>query len=240
MLNAYRQAGVTLVEVMIASSIALFALSALFTVYGATAQHSSHQLRQADLHQQLHAVMQLLTRDLQRSGYWYFDPRSQSPTDNPFIRPVNRLRVGSYHGEAVNSCILLAYDLDRDGHVGYGRCDGGECPAQGDDDNVEQFGYRLRDGLVQSRYGGRTFSCDSGYWQALTDSTVEITRLEFTQHTSCINLGDPQQVCAPGSAQLVRRAIETRLTGRSRNGSSPALELSSWTRIHNDALWGGG
>ncbi len=217
-----RQAGVTLVELMIASSITLFALSALLTVYSATARHSSRQLQQAHLHQQLHATLQLLTRDLRRSGYWHFDPRLHSPVENPFTRPDNRLRIGAYPGEPAGSCILLAYDLDQDGRVG-----------KGHEDTVEQFGYRLRNGLLQSRYGGRSFSCDSGYWQAVTDPSIEISQLTFTQHSNCTNLNDPEQNCAPDDAQLIQLAIETRLSGKSRAAFSEVLELSTWTWVRN-------
>jgi prepilin peptidase dependent protein B len=231
-----RQSGLTLVELMIASSIALFALSALLTVYSATARHSSKQLQQAHLHQQLQATVQLMSRDLQRSGFWQFDPQWQAPENNPFMNQQNQLRTAAYPGEAADSCVLLSYDLDRDGLVGQGSCAGSGCAALADDDNVEQFGYRLRDGLVQSRYGGGTFSCDSGYWQAITDSTIDITRLEFIQHATCTNLSEPLKDCLAGSAQLIRHAIETRLRGELRAPLSGALELSAWTWIRNDQL----
>ena len=75
MLNSRNlQRGVTLIELMVSSAIALIALSSVLTVYSATANHSSRQLQQAHLHQQLRGMMHLLSRDLKRAGYWYFAP----------------------------------------------------------------------------------------------------------------------------------------------------------------------
>ena len=70
MLNRYcLQRGMTLIEVMIAGVIALIALSSVLTVYSATANHSTQQLQQAHLHQQLGGVMHLVSSDLKRAGY---------------------------------------------------------------------------------------------------------------------------------------------------------------------------
>jgi len=63
------QTGMTLVELMIASVIALIALSSVITVYSATAHHSSQQLQQTHLHQQLHGLLHLISSDLKRAGY---------------------------------------------------------------------------------------------------------------------------------------------------------------------------
>ena len=63
------QGGMTLIELMIASVIALIALSSVITVYSATANHSSQQLQQAHLHQQLHGLLHLINNDLKRASY---------------------------------------------------------------------------------------------------------------------------------------------------------------------------
>jgi len=230
------QQGVTLIELMIASVISLIILSAILTVYSITARHSSRQLQAAHLHQQLHGLMHLLASDIRRAGYWGFDPALQNPGDNPFQNTANALRIDAYRDEAAGSCIVLAYDLDQDGNVGVGTCGKKACAPETDDDNVEQFGFRLRAGSVQSRYGGAGMSCDSGYWQSLTDSNIEITHLEFTQHASCSNLLKPEHPCAPGMPQLIQQSVEIRLRGRNRDLPGSELDLGLWVRVRNDQL----
>ena len=234
--SPHGQGGVTLVELMIASLLALFALAAVVTAYSATSGHAVQYLHRAHLRQQLHTLMHAMVRDLRRAGYWSFDPRLRPATDNPFQNDTNRLSIHAYPGEAPNSCILFAYDLDRDGRVGVGRCPAGGCSEETDSDNVEQFGYRLRDGLVQARYGGSSFSCDAGHWQSLTDPDIAIARLEFTRHAVCTNLSDAHAACRSDAPGLVERAVEVRLSGHRRSRPGTTITLPRWLGIRNDRL----
>lgn len=236
--DRHRQRGVTLVELMIACLIALIALSAVLTVYSAGAKHSAQLLQQAHLHQQLHALMHLISRDLARAGYWHFDPTLQAPGDNPFQNLMNQLRIQTYKGESPDSCILFSYDLDQDGLVGVGACEGAECAVEtgNDHDNVEQFGFRLRDTGVQSRYGGSGLECDSGYWQTLNDPVVEVTRLKFTQHSSCQNLLESERECTAESPRLIQSAVEIQLSGQLRNKPDVNSTIAQWVRIRNARL----
>jgi prepilin peptidase dependent protein B len=239
MLNPLRtQRGVTLVELMIASVIGLIALAALLTAYSATAVHSASYLRKAHLHQQLHGLLHTMVRDIRRAGYWSFDPGLESAAENPFQAGVNRLRVQAYPGEAAGSCILFAYDLDKDGMVGVGSCNGNACAAQTDRDNVEQFGFRLHNGLVQTRYAGDTLRCDSGHWQAVTDPGITVSYLSFTHHTACTNLDNPSADCEPHAARILQRLVDIRLSGYQRARPDTTLTLSASVRIRNDLVPG--
>jgi prepilin peptidase dependent protein B len=224
---------------MIASVIALIALSAVLSVYSATAHHSKLQLQSAHLHQQMRGILQLIDRDLRRAGYWQFEPATQFISDNPFQQGQNLVRSGNYPDESPDSCILLAYDLDKDGLVGVGQCSNRSCPEATDDDNVEQFGFRLRNGSVQSRYGGKTLNCGSGYWQTLNDPDIEITRLRFSLHRHCINLADTDQTCDDTTPQLVQRAISINLDAHLRNQPDTSASLIRWVMLRNDQLRAG-
>jgi type II secretory pathway component PulJ len=223
---------------MIASVIALIALAALLTAYSATATHSAQYLHKAHLHQQLHGLLHTIVRDIRRSGYWSFDPELSSASDNPFQDNVNRLRVGAYPGQAPDSCVLFAYDLDKDGLVGIGRCGAKGCSARTDGDNVEQFGFRLRDGLVQARYGGDTLRCDSGHWQAVTDPGIAVTLLSFTLHENCTNLDHASADCEPHAARILQRLVQIRLSGYPRARPDGQLTLAAWVRVRNDQVLG--
>ena len=236
LIDRHTQRGVTLVELMIACLIALIALSAVLTVYSAGAKHSAQLLQQSHLHQQLHGLMQLISRDLARAGYWHFDPTLQAPGDNPFQNLMNQLRIQAYKGESPDSCILFSYDLDQDGLVGVGVCNDTDCADETDNDNVEQFGFRLRGARVQSRYGGSGLECDSGYWQTLNDPVVEVNRLKFTQHSSCQNLLETERECTAESPRLIQRAVEIRLSGQLRKNPDVNSTIAQWVRIRNARL----
>ena len=125
-----RQRGVTLVELMIASAIGLIAIAAILTVYAATVRHSKEQLEAAHLHHQLFGLLHLISTDIHRAGYWHFDTSTQAASNNPFVTGENSLRSQAYPDENDNSCILFAYDLDKDGRVGIGQCDDEPCSRQ--------------------------------------------------------------------------------------------------------------
>jgi len=232
----HRQRGLTLVELMIAGVIALIAISAALTVYSATARHSVQQLQRSHQHQQLSALLHLISSDLRRAGYRAFDPADNTAGRNPFQNAGNRLRIRQLDGEAPASCVLLAYDLDRDGQVGVGRCQASGCDAGTDNDNVEQFGFRLRDARLQSRYGGQGFDCASGNWQTLNDPSIEIAELRFQLHARCTNLADSTRDCASGTPQLTQRAVEIRIRAQLHDKPDTAISASTWVRIRNDRL----
>ena len=237
MLNyCHRQRGLTLVELMIAGVIALIAISAALTVYSATARHSVQQLQRSHQHQQLSALLHLISSDLRRAGYWAFDPAGSSSARNPFQNTDNRLRIQQLDDEAPASCVLLAYDLDRDGQVGVGHCQTSGCDAGTDNDNVEQFGFRLHSARLQSRYGGHTFNCASGNWQTVNDPNIEITALQFLLHARCSNLADSTLDCTPGIPQLVQRVVEIRIQAQLLNKPDTNIGASAWVRIRNDQL----
>lgn len=246
MLNAHTgvrgqgvQRGITLVELMVAGVIALVALSAVLSVYSATAHHSQLQLQSAHLHQQMRGLLQLIGRDLRRAGYWQFDPAEQYASDNPFQQGENRVHSGTYPHESPDSCILLAYDLDQDGRVGVGRCDKDACSPTMDADNVEQFGFRLRDGSVQSRYGGDTLACDTGYWQTLNDPDIEVVSLHFDLHQHCLNLANEDQACDNTAPQLIQRAVSVELDARLHKRPETHTSLTRWIALRNDELQAG-
>ncbi len=236
--TADSQKGFTLVELMIAGTISLIVLSAILTVYSATAQHTTSQLARADLRQQLYTLSNLIAADIRRSGYWAFDPLIVSPAENPFEYPENRLRSGALDGEPAASCLLFSYDLDSDGRVGKGQCRRSGCNSESDDDNVEQFGFRLNEGRIQARFGGAEPSCDSGNWQAVTTPGIVIDTLAFTLYSNCLNLKEQQAPCISEDPALVRRAVEFDIEGHLTRDEAIALNLSRWIDLRNAQLLG--
>ena len=62
--------GVSLVELMIGVAIGLILISGTIAIFGATVNSQSSALKAIRLEQELRAVMDLISRDLRRAGYW--------------------------------------------------------------------------------------------------------------------------------------------------------------------------
>jgi type II secretory pathway component PulJ len=239
MLNR-QQRGATLVELMIGSTLGLLLLSAAAGFYAQHVSGSSRGLQLAHLQGQLRAVLTILHRDLRRSGYYGVSPAAaglDALTANPFTdaddpdKPAaerNDVRTGHYatlhppHSEAEDSCILYSYDLDADGAL---------TPSGA---GMERFGFRLRHGLVQMRFGGEAFDCSAGSWTAVTDAGIEITRLQFTLHSTALHPQLGADACVAGDPCLYVRAVEIHLAGRLRAAPDIAMQLEDQVRLRND------
>ncbi len=240
MLNV-RNHGFGLIELMVATTLSLILLAALLSLYTATAAGSHAQFRLARLNHELHAIAGLIRKDLRRAGYWAADPGVQDALHNPFVSNGFELRLGAHSDEAGNSCVLLAYDLNRDGLIGVGSA--GPGGAEFSDANVEQFGFRLHDGAVEMRSGGATFDCNSGSWQDVSTSLIQITRLEFDLNTRCLNLDDPTSACMTTNpepathASTWLRSVVVTLEAQWATDPQLSSRLETRVRLRNDAVY---
>jgi prepilin peptidase dependent protein B len=238
MLN--RQQGLTLVELMIGIAIGMMAIAAVSGIYQITAIHSRKQLAYAHLYSTLQHILTLLEADIRRSGYRRYRPGVDRIADNPFQLPQNDLRVGAYPDEPGASCLLLAYDVDDDGKVGIGACRSSDCPAWSDEDNVEQFGYRLRDGALQMRASGGRYACDESGWQALTETRIEVSTFQVRIDARCRNLTDANAGCDANGDKLWTRGVAIGLAAHWRGRPETELALRRYVRVRNDRLLTGG
>lgn len=69
-MSARRQRGLSLVELMVALLIGLVVVAGAFLVHLRHLQSSRQLLAEVRLHQDLRAVVDLVTRDLRRAGHW--------------------------------------------------------------------------------------------------------------------------------------------------------------------------
>lgn len=234
-----RQRGFTLAELMIGSTLGLMILAGLLTFYTRIVTSSGDALRLAHLQQQLRATLEIMRHDLRRAGYYGQPPDTglNALRSNPFtdaddpLKPAterNDIRTGHYermnpfHREADDSCILYSYDLDTDGSL---------TPSG---NGMERFGFRLRNGSLQMRYGGATFDCSHGSWSALTDSGIEITRLVFQLDSTALHPEQGVGACQPGEPCLYIRAVTIELAGRLRADHDVTLRLGDQVRLRND------
>ncbi|MDF2178218.1 hypothetical protein P2G88_08130 [Aliiglaciecola sp. CAU 1673] len=160
-----KQAGLGLVELMIASLLGLSAIAALASVMGLGIGTSGNLINQSRLNEELKAVSSLITRELKRTGY---NGNTLGLVGDPTANPSafsNSLQVSAFPGEANNSCILFSYDSNGNGVL----------DVAGTNEN---YGFRLRDEAIEFRQGG--LGCADAGWQDLTEkSMVEVSQLTF-------------------------------------------------------------
>jgi len=214
-----QQRGFTLVELMIGLAVGLFVVGSASGLLAARLREHKAMLVEARLMQDLRTSMDIVTRDLRRTGYWgqaTAAMHAASPASNPYLS----LAPASAASDAVS------FQLSRD-----------EVENNRLDDN-EQFGFRLRKGVLDMLIG-------SGSWQALTDAgTLNVTAFTVTptvrEQALATDLCDtpcPVGVAACGPT-LQQRSLAVSITARAGADSRIVRTLTSEVRLRNDAIAG--
>jgi len=228
------QSGFTLTELMVSSAVGLIILSGTASLYGSLVRAGSISLMEAYLNNELRGTMDLITRDLRRAGYWAGEPDTHNPVTNPFFDNENNLSISAKSGEAGDSCITFAYDRDRDTKLGVGSR--GKQHEFTDRDNVEQYGFRLHNGAVESRISGSRPSCNGGRWQDVTSHNLEITALQFVLRLNSVNLSRPEQECIPNDYCQLSRHVEIILMGQVPRQPQTQRTLTNSVQLRNDRI----
>ena len=209
-----KEAGVTLVELMVGMAVGFIVVGGIVTIYANTAGSSSDTIRGAILNQEMNAITQLVTNDLRRAGYWLDTNTTDTSDSNPFTDPTLNYNILIGSSPSGDPCITYAYDLNRDSQVGIGAgltvsgdtFDDGT--AKENTSSMELFGFRLNSGSLQMRTGGTSgnaatiFNCThaNSTWEALNDPNV-ITITGFTidsAGTRCVDTSIDTAVTTPG------------------------------------------
>jgi len=208
---------------MIGTTIGLFVVAGTVSLYATNASSSRRLLAEARLNQDLRAAMDLVSRDLRRSGYWgnaikgtTITGSGTSTTANPY-RGVSSTEADDVNGE-------VTYQFSRDAT---------------EDDSVadaEHFGFRLDGGVLQMQ-------TEEDSWTPMTDSN-QVTVTEFTVADNPVELALGSlctTVCAVGApncpTMTVRRYV-IRLSGQSVTDTSVVRTLEASVRPRNDQLEG--
>lgn len=175
--------GFTLPEVMLAMTFgSLIALAAAKTL-----PILSQQTVDAGRHYRLELVLRQLAfgieKDLRRSGFCAGQCQGQP------------LFIGNAAGEAPGSCVIVAYDLNRNG-----RWENAE--------DAEYFGYRLRAGALEGQRG--VTQCSGSGWERLLDQE-EVQIDTFTVSQITVNQGHSLVLFSLSGRSTVRDNIQHRL-----------------------------
>ncbi len=205
------QKGFSLVELMISITVGLVIMAGVTTMFAHNVKASGDTLKMARLHQELQAVMSLMTRDIKRAGYWgdaSFSIGSGTSNTNPFTLDA----PSNYGSEPANSCITFSYDRSGDGNV----------------TADERFGFRLRGGALETRKSGA--DCGATGWEDLNDTvTTEITGLNFVTSSRTVDIDG-----ITGGASIVVRETTITLSGQLRKDTAVERTLRDKVRVHND------
>ena len=215
------QRGLSMVELLVGAAIALFIAATGTTLLAGNLRENRSLLLEARLTQDLRTAADVIARDVRRAGYWagatdgVWADNAPPPLANPYVA----LAPGSAASDAVS--FRYSRDSTENNLV----------------DSNEQFGFRLRAGVVEMLLG-------AGNWQALTDAgTLTVTAFSVTPTVQEINL---QNLCAnpcpPGGTSCPPhqqvRGFDIVLSARSASDASVSRSLRSSVRVRNDNVVG--
>lgn len=215
-----QQRGVSLVEVMIGLALGLFIVGAAATLMVARLHEHRALLVESRLMQDLRVSSEIVMRDLRRAGYWG-EPTAAMPEPgtSPVANPYTLVAVGATTADSVS------FRFSRDAIENHTA------------DSNEQFGFRLRNGVIEMLLGG-------GSWQAMTDgTTMVVTAFSVTPAVQEIALDGICEIPCPSGAgacgpkQQVR-SFAVAITGRSAADSRVTRSVRSTVRLRNDAVAG--
>lgn len=162
-------AGTTLVELLISMAIGFASLTAMASLVGHGIGLNTQLLAKSRLDEELNAIVELLVNDIKRAGY---DANTNSIVSDPntLVSPfLHSVVIANYPTEATKSCLLFAYDRNKNGQL--------------DTVNTnENYGYRLKDDAIEIRLNG--LGCGINGWHDLSDPhVVKVTKLKFILHS---------------------------------------------------------
>jgi prepilin peptidase dependent protein B len=148
--------GFTLPEAMLAMGIGSMLILGAMQFLPALSQRTQQLSQHYQLDQLLRQTARSLQKDFRRAGFC-------AGTCNG--KPLLIQQAG---GEAENSCIIVAYDLNRNGRW--------EPVGQAES---EYFGYRLRNGMLESQRG--VANCNGSGWERMLDpNEVELSQFALS------------------------------------------------------------
>lgn len=230
-----KQKGFTLIELMIAIVLGLLVTSAAINIYTKNMVSQTENLQLMSLNQDMRSMMDLMVRDIRRSGFATSSPDTSFDClkSNPFNN-IGFFNSGTAVAAAPASCIVFAYNLNDNLAANV-------CTIE----SADRFGYRVSGGALQMKSGGGTeTSCATGTWEGITNSDVTITaeftssatELDitemFTDADGICNVGEACNICDNGNQCLTIHEVGISLTGTLSDGTSQTI--TEKVRVRND------
>lgn len=212
--------GLSLVELLVGLGVGLLIVAAGLSVLSASLREQRSLMLESRLTQDLRTAADIVTHELRRSGYWASATAGvRAPGSAGAANPYTELGLGG----AASDPITFRYSRDA---VENNRVDGNE-----------QFGFRLRGGVLEMQLGANN-------WQALSDSGVlTVTRFSATPSSQEISLrGYCAASCPADSAtcppRLQVRSVALAISARAVADPAVVRSVTSSVRLRNDVPHG--
>ncbi len=229
-----KQAGFSIIEVMVSLTIGLFLVAGITSIFVKTVATNNDTLEISRFNQEMRGVMELMSAEIRRAGFF---ENAQCTTDGRYLTDATLADCGNVGAQDndfspitigtstnANDCILFTYDTARDGSLDNAAIDN------------DFYGFKLdktadNTGYVSSRANGT--DCGSA-WNALNNSNItNITKLEFDSSGS-------QIINTATGGNLVVREIQITLSGELISDPDVKLTLRNTIRLPNDRYCAGG
>jgi prepilin peptidase dependent protein B len=211
-----KQIGFSLIELMIVLLVSSIILLGVLRVVASILNNSATTLQKQRLMYELDNVLDVMSRDIERAGYWKnaINDIKTGANSNPYMSTTVLNVVNS-------SCILLGYDINNDGIL----------PSQNSGGDDERYGFRYDDTnqAVAARLVSSNYGCTSPTgWEDITDNHVlQVSGLTFSDNTSAISItGSP-------SPTLHQRKITIAITGSLTQNPGVSLSLQKSINVYN-------
>lgn len=224
------QQGLSLIELMVAVVIGLIVIGGLTSIVVATLRTNNDNVQMTRLTQDLRAVMQLVTRDIRRAGYWplAIEELGTGISTNPHDT------LTFYSGGSVDDpldgldadCVEYSYHLDDPMNLSL-KDDEREADEQ------KGFRYDSENDLIEVKTSGAA-SCteDSDDWDPLTDSNESERVFEITEFSFATVGGNP----FPAADDVTIREIVIAVEGRLVDDPAVTRRIEETIRVRNDQI----
>jgi len=220
-----KQAGFTLIELMISLLLGLIIIAITVGIYVTTIRGSTDTINAARLNYDLESAMSVMVNDIRRAGYWGGAVTGIDSATNPFTTGTADIQIPTA------SCILYAYDTDGDG-----------AP-----DNGEYYGFKLQNGAIGMRSDNTADTsgdCTGTGWRIMTvPESVNVTGLTFSPAYKCLlpKASYDNTACAPvattGQKVTESRQIDITLTGQLVNDTTVTKTLTGSVKVRNNHIF---
>ena len=215
------QRGVSLVELLVGMAVGLLIAAGGVMLLTGNLRDNRSLILEARLMQDLRTASDMVSRNLRRAGAW------GGSSAGVWTRGATTLVDNPYTALAPSAAAsdALSFQFSRDATENHSV------------DSNEQFGFRLRSGVLEMRLGGAG-------WQAMTDANVvAITRFSVTPSVQAISLeGSCANPCPAGSTQCPPqqwvRSFGLQISGRSVADAAVIRHITSSVRLRNDPVVG--
>lgn len=219
--------GLSIVELLVGIAVGMFVLAGATMVVSSQISDNKRLLLETQVQQDMRAAMDIIVRDIRRSGYTkWADSLVQPVNAAPKAAVVYRPAGYNNFSASLGSSIAYSYSSKPD--------DAMKNAIVADD----MHGFRLTSGKIEVLLG-------AGGYQALTDpNVVTITSFDITQQVSapmplptCETTPCATPACPPPNGQYIAtRHLVLTMNGQAVHDASIQRQVRATVRVRNDEV----